>query len=127
MLSCAMLCRQQYVKAIILAGPTLSGASPSTWQGKLSGIMDPFPALTNMIPAFKLSLLPITPFEAAIYQGLFGMPSFLVVTPGYEPLGRDQVIVRTPSRDYTIGQQKELLRDMGDEQSVSVPRAACSG
>lgn len=87
--------KQQYVKAFIMAGPTLSGASASTWQSRLSGVMDPFPALTNMVPAFKLSALPVTPYDAAVYQGVFGMPSFLAVTPGYEPLGRSQVLVRT--------------------------------
>lgn len=108
-----------------MAGPTLSGASASTWQSRLSGVMDPFPALTNMIPAFKLSALPVTPYDAAVYKAAFGMPSFLAVTPGYEPLGRSQVLVRTPSREYTVGQQ-ELLRDMGNEQSVSAHTHCCA-
>jgi hypothetical protein len=81
--------------------------------------MDAMPALTNQIPAFKLASLPVTPFDAAVYQMSTGMPAFGVLLPGTDGLGRNHVLVKTPSREYTVGQQKELLKDMGDEQSVS--------
>jgi hypothetical protein len=81
--------------------------------------MDAMPALTNQIPAFKLAMLPVTPFDAAVYQMAMGMPAFSVLLPVADGLGRNHVLVKTPSREYTIGQQKELLREMGDEQSVS--------
>lgn len=80
--------------------------------------MDPFPLLSNQNAAL-LNLLPITPYDAAMYQMSMGLPAFGVLLPGSAGLGRSHVLVKTPSRDYTVAQQKELLKDMGDEQSVS--------
>lgn len=119
--------RQQNVRGLILVGPTLSGSGAAAWQTKLSGVLDPYPAWNNMIPGFKLASLPTFPLETAVHQMTLGMPSFALVLPGDQPLGKDHVLVETPSRSYTVGQQKELLMDMGDEQGVSERCCACAG
>lgn len=108
-----------------MVGGTFSGSAAATWQTKLSGVLDAFPAITNSIPEWKLQAIPVNPFEAAVYQMALGMPSFMVVAPNVEPLGKDHVLVKTPSRSYTIGQQKELLEAIGDDQTVRWNRRRC--
>jgi hypothetical protein len=89
------------------------------WQTKLSGVMNPYPALTNILASPQLlGMLPVFPLEQAVYKFSLGMPSALMLMNTGEAEGPDHVLVRTPSRDYTVAQQKELLQAMGDEQSV---------
>jgi hypothetical protein len=89
------------------------------WITKLTGVVDPFPAYTTNIPQSALAALPSTPLDQALYHAWQATPSFNLVFPGIRAMGRDHVLVTTPSRSYTVGQQKELLQDMGDEIGVS--------
>jgi hypothetical protein len=84
--------------------------------------MNPYPALTNILASPQvLGQLPVFPLEAAVYKFSLGMPSGLTLLPTGEAEGPDHVLVQTPSRSYTVAQQKELLQAMGDDQSVSIP------
>jgi hypothetical protein len=42
-----------------------------------------------------------------------------MVFPVAGGMDKEHVLVKTPSRSYTVAQQKELLQDMGDEVMVS--------
>lgn len=86
---------------------------------------DFFPAWSNLVPDFKLAMLPTFSWEAALYQAALGMPSTAVLMPSASVYGKDHVLVRTPSRSYTVGQQKQLLKDMGDEQAVRPVAVLC--
>jgi hypothetical protein len=83
--------------------------------------MNPYPALTNILASPQvLGQLPVFPLEAAVYKFSLGMPSGLTLLPTGMAEGPDHVLVQTPSRSYTVAQQKELLQAIGDEQSVSI-------
>jgi hypothetical protein len=83
-------------------------------------VLNPYPALTNILGNPKaLGQLPVFPLEKAVYKFSLGMPSPLMLMSTGEAEGPDHVLVQTPSRNYTVAQQKELLQAMGDDQSVS--------
>uniref|UniRef100_A0A383V969 Lecithin:cholesterol acyltransferase-domain-containing protein n=1 Tax=Tetradesmus obliquus TaxID=3088 RepID=A0A383V969_TETOB len=113
--------RSDNVQGLVQVGGSFAGAGASLWQTKLSGVMNPYPALTNILGSPQaLGQLPVFPLEAAVYKFGLGMPSGLTLLPTGQAEGADHVLVQTPSRSYTVAQQKELLQDMGDDQSAEL-------
>jgi hypothetical protein len=95
------------------------------WLTKLTGVIDPYPAYTTNIPQAAWAAMPSTPLDQALYHVWQATPSFNLVFPAIRAMGRDHVLVTTPSRSYTVGQQKELLQDMGDKIGVSAGAWLC--
>jgi hypothetical protein len=89
------------------------------WITKITGTMDPFPAYTTTVPQQKWASVPSTALDQAFYQVWQHTPSFNMVLPVIGAMDPDHVLVRTPSRSYTVAQQTELLQDMGDGVMVS--------
>jgi hypothetical protein len=113
-------CRKDNIQGLVQVGGALAGTGASLWQTKLSGVLNPYPALTNILGNPKtLGQLPVFPLEKAVYKFSLGMPSPLMLMSTGLAEGPDHVLVQTPSRNYTVAQQKELLQAMGDDQSVS--------
>ncbi|KAF6251524.1 Lecithin:cholesterol acyltransferase-domain-containing protein [Scenedesmus sp. NREL 46B-D3] len=113
--------RSDNVQGLVQVGGSFAGAGASMWQTKLSGVLNPYPALTNILaPPQVLGRLPVLPLEAAVYKFSLGMPSAVMLMPTGMAEGPEHVLVRTPSRSYTVAQQKELLQAMGDEQSAQL-------
>ncbi|KAF8067395.1 hypothetical protein HT031_002443 [Scenedesmus sp. PABB004] len=110
--------RRANVRGLVQIGGAFAGASATLWETKLSGTLNPYPAFLNALPPQLVAALPTFPLEAAVYEFSLGMPSGLVLLPTGMAEGRDHVVVATRRRNYTVAQQGQLLRDMGDEQSA---------
>jgi hypothetical protein len=99
------------------------------WLTKLTGVLDSYPAYTTNILQAALAAMPSTPLHQAVYHAWQAAPSSNLVLPAIRAMGRNHVLVTTPSRSYTVGQQKQLLQDMGDEMGVSanllMPKHGC--
>lgn len=93
---------------------------------KITGIVNPVPAYTVNIPQPALAAMPSLALDQALYQAWQATPSFNMVFPMAGVMDKDHVLVRTPSRSYTVGQQQELLRDMGADMMVSGVRMLLS-
>lgn len=110
--------RQDNIEGLVQVGGAFAGSSAAMWQTKLSGVLNPYPALSNMFPTEVLAQMPTLPLETAVYSFSMGMPSGLVLLPNGMAEGPNHVLVQTPRRSYTVAQQKELLKDMGDDQAA---------
>lgn len=112
-------CRERNIRAVIFAGASIEGIAAMGWMIQLTGTLDASPALTSYIPSPALAQLPPTVLDQAIYQVVQNTPFANLVLPVVGAIDEGHVLVSTPSRNYTVGQQKELLQDMGSEVLVS--------
>uniref|UniRef100_A0A383VUA1 Uncharacterized protein n=1 Tax=Tetradesmus obliquus TaxID=3088 RepID=A0A383VUA1_TETOB len=107
--------RERNIRAVIFAGASIEGIAAMGWMIQLTGTLDASPALTSYIPSPALAQLPPTVLDQAIYQVVQNTPFANLVLPVVGAIDEGHVLVSTPSRNYSVGQQKELLQDMGSE------------
>lgn len=113
--------REKNVRGWIPVGGPFGGCGATPWLSMLSGdFFKLFPFLSNLLPVGLTSSLKPTVVGKSVYNFAFGLPSWGFMMPRPVALGSDHVVVSTPTRNYTVVEQKQLLLDMGDEGGASI-------
>ncbi|GBG00634.1 phosphatidylcholine-sterol acyltransferase [Raphidocelis subcapitata] len=110
------------VRGWVPVGAPFGGCAATNWISQLSGdFFKLFPIIANaLLPPEVTSKWHPTVVGKSLYKLAFGLPTWGWMAPRPEVLGRDHVLVSTPTRNYTVGDQRRLLLDMGDKGGAAL-------
>ncbi|KAI8463527.1 MAG: Lecithin:cholesterol acyltransferase-domain-containing protein [Monoraphidium minutum] len=108
--------KEENVRGWVPVASPFGGCAATTWLSQLSGdFFKLFPIVANnLLPPAVTSKWHPTVVGKSLYKLAFGMPTWGWMSPRPEVLGKDHMLIMTPTKNYTINDQKKLLLEMGD-------------
>eukprot|EP00879_Flechtneria_rotunda_P027996 GHRR01030068.1.p1 GENE.GHRR01030068.1~~GHRR01030068.1.p1 ORF type:complete len:276 (+),score=56.42 GHRR01030068.1:1219-2046(+) len=113
--------KEANIKGWVPVGGPFGGAAATAWVSLLSGdFFKLFPILSNLLPVSLTSQMPTTVVGKSVYKFAFGLPSWGFMFPRRVAFDKEHVVVSTPTKNYTIEDQRQLLLDMGDVHGANL-------
>ncbi|KAF8055938.1 hypothetical protein HT031_006577 [Scenedesmus sp. PABB004] len=113
--------REANVRGWVPVGGPFGGTGATTWMSVLCGdFFKLFPILSNLLRPAVGAKFPITVIGKSVYTFAFGLPSWTFMFPRAATLGADHVVVSTPTRNFTVAEQKELLLTTGNKAGAEL-------